>query len=401
MGGVNRPLVSVIIPTYNRIHTLPTAIDSVLKQTYENLEIIIMDDASEDGTEEYVQGIGDNRIRYRKSSINMGPSAARNLGAELATGDYLAFQDSDDEWMPDKLEKQMELILSDEELSLVYCEFGMYRGEELRIRIPFREVPYDQKCGDLFSYLLLYPLISTQTMVVKRVAFLQEQGFNEALKAYEDFEFTLRFSRKNRIGFVEETLVKVNSSPESVNKRFAERVRAQFFMTREMLEPLRERDLLWEKIGIIMQEAESRLCHDTFIDELTHFSNECLSEEERLNAQLFLEKIEHSREVVLLKMDILERLPVFKVRILKIYAELYESKSIWSDQQRRELECLTDIVQGCGRLLEIPEEIREQYNRICQRLEDSQLQWTDQLFLLTDMIGLLELLEKLIRSSLQ
>lgn len=128
MGGVNRPLVSVIIPTYNRIHTLPTSIDSVLKQTYENLELIIMDDASEDGTEEYVQGIGDSRIRYRKSDINMGPSAARNLGAELAAGDYLAFQDSDDEWMPDKLEKQMELMLSDEELSLVYCEFGMYRG---------------------------------------------------------------------------------------------------------------------------------------------------------------------------------------------------------------------------------------------------------------------------------
>lgn len=400
MGGVNRPLVSVIIPTYNRIHTLPASIDSVLKQTYGNLEVIIMDDASEDGTEEYVKSIEDNRIRYRKSSTNMGPSAARNLGAELATGEYLAFQDSDDEWMPDKLEKQMELLL-DEELSLVYCEFGMYRGEELRIRVPFREIPYNQKCGDIFSYLLLYPLISTQTMVVKRDAFLQEQGFNETLKAYEDFEFTLRFSRRNRIGFVEETLVKVNSSPESVNKRFAERIRAQFFMTREMLEPLRERDLLWEKIGIILQEAESRLCHDIFIEELTHFSNECLSGEERSNAQLFLEKIERSKEIVLLKMDILEKLPTLKVRILKIYAELYDSKSIWSDQQRRELERLTDIVQGCGRLFEIPAEIWDQYNRICQKLEDTHLQWTDQLFLLTDMVGLLEPLEKLIRGSLQ
>lgn len=238
-------------------------------------------------------------------------------------------------------------------------------------------------------------------MLIKREAFLQEQGFNETLKAYEDFEFSLRFSQKNRIGFVEETLVKVNSSPESVNKRFAERIRSQFFMTREMLEPLRERDLLWKKIGIILQEAESRLCHDTFIEELTHFSDECLSEEERLNARLFMDKIEYSKEIVLLKMDILEGLPAFKLRILKIYAELYESKSIWSDQQRRELECLTDIMQGCGRLLEIPAEIREQYNRICQRLEDSQPQWTDQLFLLTDMLGLLELLEKLIRSSLQ
>lgn len=401
MGGVNRPLVSVIIPTYNRIHTLPVSIDSVLKQTYGNLEIIIMDDASEDGTEEYVQSIADNRIRYRKSSINMGPSTARNLGAQLATGEYLAFQDSDDEWLPDKLEKQMELMLKDEELSLVYCEFGMYQEEELRIRIPFREVPYDQKCGDLFSHLLLYPLISTQTMVVKREAFLQEQGFNETLRAYEDFEFTLRFSRRNKIGFVEETLVKVNSSPESVNKRFAERIHAQFFMAREMLEPLRERDLLWEKMEIISQEAESRFCHDIFIEDLTQFANECLSGEERQNAQLFLDKMECSKEVVLLKMDILDRLPTFKVRILKIYAELYGSKSIWSDQQHRELGFLTDIVLGCGKLFEIPAEIWEQYNRICQKLEDSHLQWTDQLFVLTDMVGLLEPLEKLIRSSLQ
>lgn len=401
MGGVNRPLVSVIIPTYNRIHTLPVSINSVLNQTYGNLEVIIMDDASEDGTEEYVKSINDKRIRYRKSSINRGPSAARNLGAELAMGEYLAFQDSDDEWLPGKLEKQMDLMLKDEELSLVYCEFGMYREEELRIRIPFREVPYEQKCGNLFSYLLLTPLISTQTMVVKRKAFLEEQGFNEMLKAYEDFEFTLRFSRRNKIGFVEETLVKVNSSPESVNKRFAERIHAQFYMAREMLESLRERDLLWKKIGIIMQEAESRLCHDTFIDDLTKFSNECLAEEERQNAKFFLEKIEHSKEIVLLKIDILDRLPTYKVHILKIYAELYESKAILSDQQRRELECLTDIVQGSGSLLEIPAEIWAQYNQICQKLEDSHPQWTDQLFLLTDMVGLLGTLEKLIRSSLQ
>lgn len=102
----NLPLVSVIIPTYNRVRTLPAAIDSVLNQTYKNLELIVMDDGSEDGTEQYVRNIADPRIRYRKSERNMGPSAARNNGAKLAAGEYLAFQDSDDEWMPDKLEKR-------------------------------------------------------------------------------------------------------------------------------------------------------------------------------------------------------------------------------------------------------------------------------------------------------
>ena len=73
------PLVSVVIPTYNRIHSLPASVDSVLKQTYKNLELIIMDDGSSDGTEEYVKGIADERVRYRKAEKNMGPSAARNL----------------------------------------------------------------------------------------------------------------------------------------------------------------------------------------------------------------------------------------------------------------------------------------------------------------------------------
>ncbi len=400
MNEVNFPLVSVIIPTYNRINTLPVSIDSVLNQTYENLEVIIVDDGSEDGTEEYVKSIADNRVFYRRSSTNMGPSAARNMGAGLAKGEYIAFQDSDDEWLPDKIEKQMELMLRDEELSLVYCEFGMYREGELLIQIPSRNIPYDQKCGDLFSYLLLYPLISTQTIVVKREAFLSEKGFDETLKSYEDFEFTLRFSRKYRIGFVEESLVKVNSSPDSVNKRFAERIRSQFFMVREMLEPLRERDLLWKKIGIIRNEAESRLCHDIFIEELTRLSKELLTGEERQKAQLFLEMIERSKEIVLLKMDMLNSLPGLKATIFKIYAELYENNSTWSEQQRQELVCLTEIVQNCAELFELPAEIKEQHNRIRQRQEDSSLQWTDQLFLLADMVELLESLERYIRESL-
>lgn len=86
MEGVNLPLVSVIIPTYNRMRTLPESVDSVLRQTYRHLELIIVDDGSEDGTEEYVKGIDDNRVRYEKREANKGPSAARNLGAQLAAG---------------------------------------------------------------------------------------------------------------------------------------------------------------------------------------------------------------------------------------------------------------------------------------------------------------------------
>ncbi|MDE5679082.1 MAG: glycosyltransferase, partial [Lachnospiraceae bacterium] len=87
MSNQKLPLVSIVIPTYNRIHTLPASVDSVLKQTYENLELIIMDDGSTDGTEEYVKGITDERVRYSKADKNMGPSAAGNMGAEQAKGE--------------------------------------------------------------------------------------------------------------------------------------------------------------------------------------------------------------------------------------------------------------------------------------------------------------------------
>lgn len=400
MEGVNLPLVSVIIPTYNRMRTLPESVDSVLRQTYRHLELIIVDDGSEDGTEEYVKGIDDNRVRYEKREANKGPSAARNLGAQLAAGEYLAFQDSDDEWMSDKLEKQMELLLRDEELALVYCEFGIYQDENLLMRIPSRQLSYEYKCGDMFSYLLLYPLISTQTMIVRREAFLRENGFNETLKAYEDFEFTLRFSQKYTIGFVEDTLVKVYSSPGSVNQRFAEIIHTQFFMAREMLEPLRERDLLWEKIKIISQEAEQRLCHDTFIEELAAFSRECLAEAEQRDAQLFLQKMERSKDIFFMKLDILKSLPILKTGILKIYAKVMEDKSSWSEAQREEVENLLNFMTDCENLVEIPADMREQYNQIRRKCKMDSMKWTEQLFLLTDLVGLLETLERLIGNSL-
>lgn len=393
MDDRNLPLVSVIIPTYNRVRTLPTAIDSVLNQTYQNLELIVMDDGSEDGTEEYVKSIADSRVRYQKSETNMGPSAARNNGAELAVGEYLAFQDSDDEWMPDKLEKQMNRMLEDEEISLVYCEFGLYLDGRFLIYIPPRDIPYQEKQGDLFSYFLLYPLISTQTLVVKREEFIKARGFNVELKAYEDFEFTLRYSQKHRIGFVEEPLVKVNSSPDSVNKRFEERIRAQFYMVREMLGPLRERGLLWRKLEIISEETETHGCFDVFIEELTHLSENFLSEEERANASLFLDKMTYTKEIVPLKRALADGLPQLKQSIVKIYSEQYETKQVWSAAQREQMEQVVDMIGEYQRWFAIPEETAHSCSRAVDGCRDSSLSWTEQLYLLADVVECLEMLE--------
>lgn len=404
------PLVSVVIPTYNRVHTLSTSITSVLNQTYKNLEIVVVDDGSEDGTEEYIKGITDKRVRYRKSAMNGGPSAARNTGVELAQGEYVAFQDSDDEWMPDKLERQMELMLSDEKLALVYCEYGFYIDGELLSIVPSKDIPYEKKAGNLFCYLLRFALIGTPTLVVKKKAFMEEGGFNESLKAYEDYEFTLRFARKHRIGFVEKTLVKVNSSSDSVNKCYAERIRSQFFMVQEMLEAYREKDLLWEKMEIIMYEAENLLCHDIFIEELKRSMEEFLVDEECKNAELFLQKIEQSKKTFLQesgisskmregqngedinqkKWQIYKKLPYLKRKISILYQKINDSDLSCRDNIFEEIESMAAALSGCAALFEIPEHMKAKYERIKNNANGRTIGGVS---LLTDMFEAVEELE--------
>ena len=99
--------VSVIIPTYNRAKLIKRSILSVLNQTYQNFEIIVVDDGSADDTKSVVESFNNPKIRYIRHDINKGQSAARNTGIKNAKGKYIAFQDSDDEWLPEKLEKQM------------------------------------------------------------------------------------------------------------------------------------------------------------------------------------------------------------------------------------------------------------------------------------------------------
>ena len=104
-------MVSVIIPTYNRAARLPMSVESVLNQTYRDLEIIIVDDGSTDLTEDVVRAMSDSRIRYIKHPRNLGGCKARNTGVSNAKGEYIAFQDSDDVWHADKLEVELKALL--------------------------------------------------------------------------------------------------------------------------------------------------------------------------------------------------------------------------------------------------------------------------------------------------
>jgi len=208
------PLVSVIIPVYNREHHIQSSIYSVLNQTYKNLEVIVIDDASTDLTGNKVLEITDSRLKYFKNEKNLGPSFSRNRGIKLAAGSLIAFQDSDDEWYPNKLEIQVSLInKSSDDVGAVYCgmEFIDNKtkekiGEFLK-RTDFRK---NFTNGPSFS------TPSTQTVLIKKCVLDEVGFFDERLFAQEDTELAIRVSKKYRYEFVAESLVKVTRNHQQL-----------------------------------------------------------------------------------------------------------------------------------------------------------------------------------------
>jgi glycosyltransferase involved in cell wall biosynthesis len=206
MAETKLPTVSVIIPTYNRAHLIGRSINSVLNQTYQDFELIIVDDGSSDNTEEIIRAFNDPRILFLKHPENRGVSAARNTGIKEARGSYIAFQDSDDEWLPEKLEKQMAVFKQDKkgDLGLVLCEtLGVIQNVETRVAPQANRLNYEQ----LISHLGAYGE-GTQRFLLKRDLTAPELYFDEKLKAWEEWDLLLRLSRICRIDYVREALVR-------------------------------------------------------------------------------------------------------------------------------------------------------------------------------------------------
>jgi len=207
------PKVSVIIPAYNRADSLSAAIESVLCQTYRNLEVVIVDDGSTDNTAEVVAGIKDPRVRYLRSNTRGGASAARNFGMERQREDYIAFQDSDDVWFPEKLEKQMRLFAQDPEVDVVYC--ALWRTEfGVRECIPLKDGRH--MGGDVFDEMLKGNLVSTATAVVKRKCFDAMGMFDTSLTSLEDWDLFIRMAASFNFGFINEPLVESMVRQDSI-----------------------------------------------------------------------------------------------------------------------------------------------------------------------------------------
>lgn len=205
------PLVTAIIPAYNRELTIARSVYSVLAQTYGNIEVIVVDDGSFDGT---VQELGPfrNRIRLLQQE-NGGPSRARNFGASMARGEILAFLDSDDEWLPDKIMKQVRMMQAyGLSLPCCICNAAYTDGFKASNRTSFSlaglTTPYKQSILEnpievLTSTFLLF----NQVAAIRREAFERVGGFNDNLRLMEDYELSLRLATLGSWGVLQDALV--------------------------------------------------------------------------------------------------------------------------------------------------------------------------------------------------
>ena len=206
------PNVSVIIPTFNRANLVGRSIKSVLDQTYCDFELIVVDDGSIDNTEEVVKAFSDPRIRYMKHEKNRGLSAARNTGIKAATGEYIAFQDSDDEWLPNRLERQLPAFQQDKEkrIGLVLCQMyfpeGNWTWAPKVQNITFEEIIHHEA------------IIGPVTFLIRRDVAGPELYFDENLRAAEDWDFLIRISRICDIEYIKEVLVHIHDDADSRNR---------------------------------------------------------------------------------------------------------------------------------------------------------------------------------------
>lgn len=247
--------ISVIIPTYNRANLIERSVRSVLDQTYDNLEVIVVDDGSTDDTQEVIGKIEDPRLLYKKLSPNQGVSNARNVGVSMATASLIAFQDSDDRWRKDKLEKQMEYWQAHPEYSMIYSSYIYHTQEGESYLVPSENIQGELE-GTIFTSLLIRNTIGAPTVLMRKECFLQCGGFDLSYKSLEDWEFVLRFAENYGIGFLKEPLVDAYHSGNSVSSAAGAYYESRCRMIAKYKKKLLETGLFDTVVADVLKRAE-------------------------------------------------------------------------------------------------------------------------------------------------
>ena len=221
--------VSVVIPTYNRAHTVLDAVRSVLAQRFRDLELIVVDDGSTDDTAARLSALSDPRLRVIMGR-HAGVSAARNLGVGKASGSLISFLDSDDLWHPDKLAAEVAFLTRHPEVHAVFTDLEKRHGSQVFPSFMRQTAVFSRRlvqsaypdglvleARDMRLCLLEEVPIKPSALTIRRAAFDAVGGFDETWSSSEDWEFLLRLAREHRFAYLDRPLAVLHISPDSLH----------------------------------------------------------------------------------------------------------------------------------------------------------------------------------------
>lgn len=236
-NAFKHPKCSVVIPTHNCLHFLQHALESVRQQSLMNLEVIVVDDNSSDGTWRWLQqqGKADRRLRSFRVKVK-SPAKARNFGVQKAKGEWIAFLDADDSWLKDKLIRQLAFHQSNPDVCFSFSDYRHFdiHGKDLGTCFEYWSNS-QELCAEPLSYrplergaaqLFAQNIVGTSTVMVKRSALLEVNGFDESLKSAEDWDLWLKLALKGKVGVGNFCDTLYLMRPESESSKTESRIQA-------------------------------------------------------------------------------------------------------------------------------------------------------------------------------
>ena len=261
MSRVSYTMISVIVPTYNRVHQLPRALDSILCQSCSPKEIIVVDDGSTDETSALMTSEYPEIVFIQQQ--NTGVSSARNVGIKRASGDWIAFLDSDDEWLPEKLEIQMKALYENPGEKICHTnEIWIRNGKRVN---PKKK--HEKFGGWIFQKCLPLCCISPSSVIIHKSIFKEIGLFDYSLPVCEDYDLWLRITARNPVLYIEEPfLIKYGGHEDQLSKkywgmdRFRIKSLEKIISSRVLsdLDANAAKKILMEKIYIFIQGAQKR-----------------------------------------------------------------------------------------------------------------------------------------------
>ncbi|MDO4160916.1 MAG: glycosyltransferase family 2 protein [Prevotellaceae bacterium] len=232
-------MISIIIPSYNRAHLIKRALKSVTSQTYDDIEIIVVDDASTDNTAEVVKTLNVPNLNYIKLPKNEGACHARNVGIEHAKGEYISFLDSDDTWECEKLEKQYKFLLKNN-ANVVVCNYWKEKDGKKKKKVPDGHDIIIKK-----EELLNANIITTGAILISKEALVSVGAFDESMPRYQDWELVLRIIKKYDIFYLDKPLLTLFFQKNSITNSTS--MEKKFFALDKMVQKNKKEMLAYPK----------------------------------------------------------------------------------------------------------------------------------------------------------